>query len=464
MAELMFHGAAGEVTGSMHMVRMDGNWIALDCGLYQGRRSETEEKNRKWPIEPKDISTVILSHGHIDHTGRLPRLVRDGFDGDIFCTPATRDLCSLMLADSAHIQEEDAKYINKKNRKRGKPLVEPLYEAEDAVNTMKLMISVPHDRWFHVNSGVRACFHEAGHMLGSAGVRLAFGKREDHNASLYYTGDVGRMEKPILRDPRPFPPSENIICESTYGGRVTPIVRDAEEQLFQVVKRTIDRGGKVVIPAFSVGRTQTIVYFIQGWMDEGRLDCIPVYVDSPLAVNATEIFRMHPELYDKEAREMQQRTGEFLKNECVRYIRKVEDSKALNHDDRPCVIISASGMCEAGRIRHHLKNNIRKSRNTILIPGYQAAHTLGRRLADGEPEVRMFGKEYEVKAEVVQLSGFSAHADEADLLRMAQEVQGKTKRFFLTHGEEEARQALKPKLAKLGFEVEAPMPGDKFDI
>ena len=394
MAEILFHGGVGEVTGSMHLVRADEHWVALDCGLYQGRRKEAEGKNREWPIPPKELAAVVLSHAHIDHSGRLPRLVRDGFEGPIYCTPATRDLAAIMLPDSAHIQEEDVYYINKRRQRNGLGPVEALYDYDDALRTVHLMQSASYGRWFQVVPGLLACFVDAGHMLGSAGIRLEFAKRNGHTPSLFFSGDVGRPDKPIIRDPAPFPPDETIICESTYGGRVNESVEDAKQQLLAVVRRTIKRGGKVIIPAFSVGRTQTIVYFLHELMVAGDLPRIPVYVDSPLAVNATEIFKMHPECYDVEARAFHRVTGDILGGGCCTYIRNVEQSKALHGRKGPFIIISASGMCEAGRIQHHIKNNIEDSRNTLLFPGYQAQNTLGRKLVDGAREINLFHEKY----------------------------------------------------------------------
>lgn len=451
MAELLFHGAAGEVTGSMHMVRVDDHWVALDCGLFQGRREEAEEKNRQWPVPPKDIAAVVLSHAHIDHSGRLPRLVRDGFEGSIFCTAATRDLCAIMLPDSAHIQEEDAFYVNKKRARKGLPQIEVLYDYKDALAAIRQIHSVPYNRWFSVVPGLLARYVEAGHMLGSAGVRLAFAKRNGETPSLYYTGDVGRPNKPIIRDPRAFPECETIICESTYGGRINEPVDDAERALAEVVNRTSERGGKVIIPAFSVGRTQTIVYFLHEQMVAGTIPRLPVFVDSPLAVNATEVFKMHPECYDAEARAFHKVTGDILGNGCCTYIRDVEESKALHRRRRPCVIISASGMCEAGRIRHHIKNNIRSRKNTILIPGFQAENTLGRRLVDGARKIRLFHDAYPVRAEIVQIHGFSGHADQADLLRLLSPLRGKAKRVLLVHGEQDQIDTLRDKLREGGF-------------
>ncbi len=290
MAELLFHGAAGEVTGSMHLVGIDGHWVALDCGLFQGRRQEAEEKNRQWPLAPKKISAVVLSHAHIDHCGRLPRLVKDGFDGPVFSTPATRDLAAIMLPDSAHIQEEDAHYLNKRRARKGLRPIEPLYNYGDALKAVSLVQTVSYNRWFPVVPGLLACFQDAGHMLGSAGVRIGFAKRNGQTPGLFFSGDVGRPNKPILRDPTPFPPDDTIICESTYGGRINSSVEESKTDLLNVVERTIRRGGKVIIPAFSVGRTQSIVYFLHEMMIAGELARIPCFVDSPLAVNATEVF------------------------------------------------------------------------------------------------------------------------------------------------------------------------------
>jgi metallo-beta-lactamase family protein len=460
MPELLFHGAAGEVTGSMHMLRVGQQYIALDCGLFQGRRAESDAKNHAWPMPPRDIAAVVLSHAHIDHTGRLPKLVRDGFDGPIFCTPATRDLSAIMLPDSAHIQEEDVLFLNKRRQRSGLAPIEPLYTTADAIRAVKLMQSINCDRGFPVLPGLQASFVEAGHMLGSAGVRLDFDGKDGPARSLFFTGDVGRLYAPILRDPAPFPPADVMICESTYGARVNEQVTDAKEIMLDVLRRTFERGGKVIVPAFSVGRTQTIVYYVNQMMSEGKLPHQPVFIDSPLAVNATEVFTMHPECYDTDARAFQQSNGDILGGKCCTYIRDVEESKALHQRRTPCIIISASGMCEAGRIRHHLRNNITFARNTILIPGFQAENTLGRRLVDGAREIKLFDEVLPVHAEVVQIHGFSGHADQADLLRMSAPLAGHTKRVFLVHGEPDQSSVLASRLRDMGFpEVQIARPG-----
>lgn len=465
MAELLFHGAAGEVTGSLHLLRFDGRWVALDCGMFQGRRAESEEKNRRWPLPPSEISAVILSHAHIDHSGRLPLLVKDGFEGSIYCTPATRDLCALMLPDSAHVQEEDVYYVNKRRQRKGLGPIEPLYGYEEAVAAVHQMQTVGMDRWFPAGSGLLVRFIEAGHMLGAAGVQIEFAKRNGRTGSLYYTGDLGRPNKPILRDPAPLPPSDVLICESTYGARLAGSVDDARDEFIRIVRRTWDRGGKVIIPAFSVGRTQTVVYFLHEAMVAGELSRRPVYVDSPLSANATDVFRMHPECYDAEARALQRVTGDILGTGCCTYIRDVEESKALHGRKEPCIIISASGMCEAGRIRHHIKNNIGEPRNTLLFVGYQARNTLGRKLADGAKKITLFHEEYNVRAEVAQIHGFSGHADQGELLEKLTPLAGDARQVFLVHGEEEQSGALADKLRETGFDdVRVPQMGDRVEV
>ena len=465
MAEILFHGAVGEVTGSMHLLHLDGQWVALDCGLYQGKRAEAETKNRAWPVPPKDIAAVVLSHAHTDHSGRLPLLAKAGFDGPIYCTSATRDLCAIMLPDSAHIQEEDVYYLNKRRRRHGLPPVEPLYVYDDALAAVKLMQSISYDRWFPVLPGLLACFQEAGHMLGAAGIRLEFAKRNGHTPSLFYTGDEGRPQQPIIRDPAPCPPVATIVCESTYGGRRHEAVDESKEKLVEVVTRTIGRGGKVIIPSFAVGRTQTIVYFLHEQMAAGRLPRLPVYVDSPLAVNATEVFKLHPECYDAEARAFHQVTGDILGGGCCTYVRTLEESKALNERRTPCVIISASGMCETGRIQHHIKNNIASPKNTILFPGYQAENTLGRKIADGARRINLFHEQFEVRAEVVQIHGFSGHADQAELMQILSPRAADTSRLVLVHGEPEQSTALAQKARAAGFrDVEIAQPGQRVEL
>lgn len=462
---LTFHGAAGEVTGSMHLLHAGGKTIALDCGLFQGRRAEAARKNLEHPCDPRDIHAVVLSHAHIDHSGKLPRLVRDGFAGDIFCTPATRDLCAVMLADSAHIQEEDAKHLNEKNDRAGRPLVEPFYDARDAVAALRLMKTVGYGRAISAAPGVHATFFEAGHMLGSAGILIEIAADQGKTTRLVFTGDMGRFDTPILFNPAPLPACDYLICESTYGGRATAAGGDLHELFLDVVQSTVERQGKVVIPAFSVGRTQTIVYTLTHLIRAGRLTPVPIYVDSPLAINATEVFRMHPECYDEEARARLADGIDILGGESCVYVRSVDDSKAINRRRESCVVIAASGMCEAGRILHHLKNNISDPRNTILIVGFQAKHTLGRRIVEREPRVKIYGDEYPVKARVQVLNGFSSHADAGELRRQTAPLAADCRRAFLVHGESDQAGALRDTMRASGYRsVEIPQRGDRFAL
>jgi len=462
MLKLLFHGAAGEVTGSMHLVQWLDRWYALDCGLFQGRRDETEQKNRRWPIPPSEIAALLVSHAHIDHTGRVPKLVKDGFTGPIYTTAATRDLCAVMLPDSAHIQQEDVVYVNRKRARKNLPPVDVLYDYRDVVQAIRQFRTVSQEQWLDIAPGVRACFHEAGHMLGSCGIELELSQPGAQPRRLHFSGDVGRPRTPILRDPRPFPAVDYLICESTYGGRMHESVPEAEQVFHQHVKAAIERGGKVIIPAFSVGRTQTMVYFLHRLMDAGSLPRVPVFVDSPLAVSASEIFRTHPDYFDQEASSFQRKTGDIFGNGCCTYIRDVEESKALHRRRRPCVIISASGMCESGRIRHHLKNNIRHAKNLILFPGFQAENTLGRRIVDGAEKITLFHEVHKVKAEVVQIHGFSGHADQAGLLALVAPLTRRLRRVFLVHGEAQQRSALAARLREAGVaQVDEPMMGER---
>ncbi|MFO0973215.1 MAG: MBL fold metallo-hydrolase [Phycisphaerae bacterium] len=465
MARLMFHGAAQEVTGSMHLVHAAGQWIALDCGLFQGHRADADRKNQEFAIAPDALSAVVVSHAHTDHTGRLPLLARSGFRGPIFATPATRDLCDIMLADSAHIQQEDAEYLNRKRQRHGEPPVEPLYTLHDAETVLRLFQTMPLDRPFAAGRGVQARFFEAGHMLGSAGIELVIREEGRPPTTIVFSGDMGRFNSPILRDPAPLPPADYLICESTYGARQNPPVTDLDEQLADVMRDAIGRGGKVIVPAFSVGRTQAVVYVLARLMHTGTIPQLPVYVDSPLAVDATEVFRLHPECYDRDAREFAREAGDFLGSACCHYVRSVDESKALHGRHAPCVIISASGMCETGRILHHLKNNVHDPKNTLLFVGYQAAHTLGRRIADGERKVRIFQQDYPVRARVTQLHGFSGHADRDELLRMTTPLAGRSRTTFLVHGEPESMTALRKGMLAAGHrDVRMPQRGETVEL
>ena len=454
-----FWGAARTVTGSMHRLDACGQTLLLDCGLFQGRRGESRRRNKEFPFRPKDVDAVLLSHAHIDHCGNLPNLVRQGFSGPIYCTPATRALAAVMLGDAAKIQEEDAAYLNRK-REKGEPKVEPLYDGRDVYRTLLRLKAAPYDTPVSVGRGLEARFLDAGHLLGSAMIALRIdgpgGERR-----LTFTGDLGRPGLPILRDPSPVPPCDLLISESTYGGHTHEPIEETAERLGEVVRRTAGRGGKVVIPAFSVGRTQTVVYFLHQLMKAGRLSDLPVYVDSPMAVRATEVFRAHPECFNEQALRLLAAEPDLFGEKRIHYVDKVHESIALNHHPGPCVIISASGMCEAGRVLHNLKHNLEDSRSTVLIVGFQAADTLGRRLVERRPEVRILGRAYTVKAEVVTLNGLSSHADHGELLRSLGPLADVTRRVRLVHGESDRAAALAEGLRAAGFgDVEAPERGE----
>ena len=454
-----FWGAARNVTGSMHQVDACGRTLLLDCGLFQGHRAESYQRNRSFPFKPKDIDAVVLSHAHLDHCGNLPNLVRQGFTGPIYCTPATRALTAVMLGDAAKIQEEDAAYLNRK-RASGEPKVEPLYDGRDVYRTLLQLKAVPYEKVFEIAPGLEARFVDAGHLLGSATINLsAAGKR------LTFTGDLGRPGSPILRAPAPVPPADFIISESTYGGLTHEPVQETPERLDEVVERTAKRGGKLLIPAFSVGRTQTIVYFLHQLMNAGRLPEIPVYVDSPMAVRATEVFRAHPECFNEETLRLLQEQSDLFGERWIHYIENVNNSIALNTLPGPAVIISASGMCEAGRILHHLKHHIEDPRTTILIVGYQAENTLGRRIVERRPEVRILGRMFALKAEVVVLNGLSSHADHGELLRALGPLAGTAQKVRLVHGEPERAEALAAGLRAAGFpDVGVPEGGETTTI
>jgi metallo-beta-lactamase family protein len=457
-----FWGATRSVTGSMHRVDACGQSLLLDCGLFQGRRAESFQRNQSFPFRPKDINAVLLSHAHIDHCGNLPNLVRQGFSGPIYCTPATRALAGVMLGDAAKLAEEDAAYLNRQ-RPAGEPRVRPLYDGRDVYRTLLRFAAVPYGKAAKVGRGLEATFRDAGHLLGSAMLSLridATGERR-----LTFTGDLGRPGLPILRDPDPVPPGDLVISECTYGGHVHEPVEETAERLGDVVRRTAARGGKVVIPAFSVGRTQTVVYFLHQLWRAGRLPEVPVYVDSPMAVRATEVFHSHPECFGPAALRLLAERPDLFGERRVRYVDKVHESVALNGRPEPCVIISASGMCEGGRVLHHLKHTVEDARNTVLITGYQAPDTLGRRLVERRPEVRILGRTFAPRAEVVVLNGLSSHADHGDLLRSLSPLSGSASRVRLVHGEPERAAALAEDLQAAGFaDVAIPDRGESVPV
>ena len=464
--EIHFLGAAQTVTGSQHLISINGTRVLLECGLFQGKRRESYERNRELPFDAASVDALVLSHAHIDHSGNIPNLVRSGFRGSIYCTFATRDLCSAMLRDSAYIHERDAEYVNKKRARKGEPPIKPIYTHADAIASLEHFVSVGYGRPVLVAPGVQCTFLDAGHILGSAIVLLEI-EEGQRRIRLLFSGDLGRRDMPILRDPTPAPPADVLLTESTNGNRLHSPREDAERRLLELIVETYNRGGKVVIPAFSVGRTQELVYSLHQLASAGQLPKLPIYVDSPLAVNATEVFRLHPECYDEEMREfmIEERHPDPFGFERLRYIRNVEDSKALNTLEGPAVIISASGMCEAGRIQHHLKHNVGDPRSTVLIVSWQAPHTLGRRLVERHETVKIFGEEYQLRARVEAINGYSAHADQKGLLEWAKPVAPDLQHAFVVHGEPDPAQILGDGLHRLGAaQVSVPAQGEVFQI
>lgn len=468
--KLTFHGAAKTVTGSQHLIEVNGKRILLDCGLFQGKRKEAFELNRSGFCGGGTIDYVILSHAHIDHSGNIPCLVRNGFRGDIITTPATRDLCAVMLMDSAHIQEQDVEFVNKKRKKNGQKPFEPLYGKEDVVHAMEQFIGVSYNRPFRVDDGIEVIFNEAGHLFGSANVILNIhDKEKDTKVRLVFSGDIGRAGIPIIRDPAPLSEGADVlIMESTYGNRCHPDYMQSEKELKRIVKDTYKRGGSLLIPAFAVGRTQQLVYALHKLYKKRDIPNMPIYVDSPLATRVTDIFRLHPEIYDDEIRSfvLNVDRSDPFGFETMRYTQTVQDSKELNFLKQPAVIISASGMMEGGRILHHLRSRINDSLNTILVTGWQAPNTLGRRIVDREETVRIFGDEFRVKAKVEVMTGFSGHADREGLLEWAGHMKKKPQHTFIVHGEIDASQALAEALtSQHGFQnIQIPDPHQSFEI
>jgi len=440
---ISFHGAAHTVTGSQHLIEVNGKKLLLDCGMYQGKRSESYERNLNFRYNPRDVDAVILSHAHIDHSGNLPNLVKQGFEGNIFATHATVDLASLMIADSAHIQESDAEFVNKKRAERGEEPIEPLYTKADAEDAIASFQGVSFDSEFQPIPGVTARLFVAGHILGAAGVSLQI-EENGKKTHLIFSGDIGRYNIPLLKDPVLPEQADYLIMESTYGDKKHDNPEIAFLEFRDVVKKTINRGGKVIVPAFAVGRTQELVYDLNRMMSNGDVKRVPVYVDSPLAVNATDVFKRHPECFDEETRKfVEEARHPALDFKMLTYIRSVDESKALNERTDPMVIISASGMAENGRILHHIKNNIENPQNTICIVSWQAPDTLGRRLADREPEVRIYGETYKRKCEIATIGGLSGHAGQDLLVQYATKMKKSLKQVFLVHGEEKQARTLK---------------------
>ena len=455
--QLTFSGAAREVTGSCHILEVGGKTVLLDCGLFQGHRDESRKKNEVLPLPVERVDAIVLSHAHIDHAGRLPFLVRSGYKGPIHATAATRDLCAIMLADSARIQVKDAEFLERRHQEHAAPL----YEPEDASQVIRQMIGLPYDRWFDVVPGVRACFVDAGHILGSASVVLECTENA-RTVRLVFSGDVGRKGLAIIRDPQPPAQADVMVMESTYGNRDHLPIADARAELGRVIRETAARGGRVIIPAFAVGRVQELVYDLHALARASEIPQLPIYIDSPLATGATDVFERHPECFDR-TEDLVRAVNELFHFDLVHYTRDVEESKSLNAMQGPLIIISPSGMAESGRVLHHLSYAAGDPRNTILVVGFMAENTLGRRIAEKRPTLRIFGAEVPLKAQVEILNGYSAHADRNELTAWLDAVKSTSpslSRVYLVHGEPPAQEALIASLSAKGYAVSAPARGD----
>jgi metallo-beta-lactamase family protein len=464
--KIKFCGAGQTVTGSQHLISVNGKKILLDCGLSQGKRKESFEINKNFPFDPSSLDVMLLSHAHLDHSGNIPHLIKSGFKGHIYSTSATLDLCQLMLRDSAFLQEKDVKFVNKKRIRQNKNPFEPLYTIDDVEKAMLSFIGVQYDKKIELFPGISATFIDAGHILGSAGILLEI-IENGKTIRLGFSGDVGRPEMPILRDPIPLQNLDALILESTYGNRMHPLNDHVEEETVSVIKEVIQRAGKIIIPAFAVGRTQLLVYELHNLFDQKKLPVFPIFVDSPLAVNVTEVYRLHPECFDRET------FIQFINNHedpfgfsRLTYTRDVNESKKLNTFKGPCMIISASGMAEGGRILHHLANSIEDPKNLILFAGYAAKETLARKIMDGAEEVNILGDTYSVKAQIKKMDYFSAHADQKGLLNYVNgSSPAKLKNIFIVHGEPEESLPLQEKLLNIGYtKVYYPKTGEEINF
>ncbi len=464
--KISFHGAAQTVTGSKHLIETNsGTKILLDCGLFQGLGQQTDVLNSQFGFDASQVDYLVLSHAHIDHSGLIPKLVKEGFHGPIFCTPATRDLAIILLEDSAMIQRDDKKYINKKRMKKGLPLFEPLYDLQHVEQAMKLFEVRDYKEWFTIHSGIEVMFTDAGHIIGSAAVSLKI-TEEGKIAALTFSGDVGRYNDAILRSPEVFPQADFIICESTYGNKLHDDVHGTKDVLHDWIEKTcIHKKGKLIIPAFSVGRTQELLHALNELENEGRLPRVRYYVDSPLSLEATDVVRSHPENFNKTLREVMGHDKDVFGFQGLTYVKSVDESKAINFSEQPCVIISSSGMADAGRVKHHIRNNISDERNTILMVGYATPSSLGGKLMNGIKRVNIYGEEYNVRAEVGQMRSMSAHGDYDDLI-MFLECQDKTRvqKLFLVHGEYDVQLDFANRLSRKGWRVEVPGMNAEFQL
>ena len=464
MINLSFHGAVRNVTGSRHLLEINGFRLLLDCGFFQGRRAETYEKNLHFDFDPRSIDAVIISHAHLDHLGNLPNLVNQGFNGDVYCTSATLDLANIMLTDSANIQENDVEFVNKIRRKQNLPPTGPLYSVADIPPTLQLLRGSSYNRPFKICDNIQVTFLDAGHILGSA-ISVININDNGRSVSVCFTGDLGRYHMPIIRDPVSVTNSDILIIESTYGNRFHIDIDHVEDKLAMVINATVSRGGKLLVPCFALGRTQELIYCLHQLKLAHKIPDIPIFIDSPLAIDATDIFRVHPECYDQEIAVLLRSASDPFGFRGLHYVQSVDESRSLNRLKTPAMIIAGSGMAEAGRILHHLRNNISDPRNTVLIVGWQAENTLGRKIAEKWPEVLIFGEKFKLRANVEIFNEFSAHADRNDLIRWAGEGKARWQKVFVVHGEESASLSLAEAFTAAGIKgVAVPEYGQNFEL
>ncbi len=456
--QISFHGAARTVTGSKHLLSLqNGKRLLLDCGMFQGMGRQTDELNRSFGFHPEEINYLVLSHAHIDHSGLIPKLYKEGFRGPVFCTPATKDLCAILLMDSAEIQRADTKYINKKRLKKGLPLFEPMFSAEDASNCLELFSTVEYGKWFSVDNDIKILFTDAGHIIGSAAVSLQI-TEEENTVRITFSGDIGRYNDAILKSPEEFPQADYVLLESTYGNKLHDEVNNsAEAFLTWITKTCIEKKGKLIIPAFSVGRTQELLYMLNQLENESKLPSLAYFVDSPLSREATEVIKKHPENFNKKLQDVLLHDKDPFNFKGLRYIKTAEESKQINFYNEPCVIISSSGMAEAGRVKHHIKNNISDAKNTILMVGHASPWSLAGKLLNGIKQVDIYGDDCTVNAEIGRMAGMSAHGDYEDLyLFISNQDRQATRKLFLVHGEYDVQRDFAGKLVQKGFDVEIP--------
>jgi len=465
--KIKFLGAAREVTGSKHLITTKGTRILLDCGMYQGKGLETDAMNRDLGFDPATVDYLLLSHAHIDHSGLIPYMYKQGFRGKVICTNATRDLCAIMLQDTAFIQASDVKWFNQKRQRQGLPPVKPIYTQADVEGCMTLFIGVPHDRTINLKSNIKVTFTHTGHMLGGGVVNLEI-EENGKTTTIAYTGDIGRRHNKIVHLPEAFPQCDYLITESTYGDRLHASEEDAQEELLKVITHTcVNQRGKLIIPSFAVGRTQEIAYILNKLFEAGRLPKINIFIDSPLSVNATEIFRMHIECMNDDIKEMLKTTSDPFGFNSLHYIKDIADSKRLNFYDQPCVIISASGMMEAGRVKHHVANSVSNPRNTILIVGYCTPTSLGARIQEpGLKEISIFGEMHPVRAHIAKIESLSGHGDYEEMLAfLACQNKSQVRTTFVVHGEYDTQLVYKDRLYSNGFKhIEIPEKGDTFEL